>query len=130
MNKPFVFISLGGATDASFLEGHSFTYEGSIYGRIARGIIESKCMDPIIYFDELDKISNTNKGEEIVNLLVHLIDSSQNSKFRDKYFHDLDIDLSRVTFIFSFNDPSKINYILADRITLIETKNITLEQRL
>ena len=61
MNKPFVFISLGGATDASFLEGHSFTYEGSIYGRIGRGIIESKCMDPIIYFDELDKISCTRE---------------------------------------------------------------------
>ena len=41
-------------------------------------------MDPIIYFDELDKISNTQKGEEITNLLVHLIDPSQNSKFRDK----------------------------------------------
>lgn len=130
MNKPFVFISLGGATDASFLEGHSFTYEGSIYGRIARGIIDSKCMDPIIYFDELDKISNTHKGEEIVNLLVHLIDHSQNSKFRDKYFHDLDIDLSKVTFIFSFNNPSRINHILADRITFIETKTITLSQKI
>jgi endopeptidase La len=130
MKKPFIFISLGGATDASFLDGHSFTYEGSIYGRIARGIIESKCMDPIIYFDELDKISNTQKGEEITNLLVHLIDPSQNSKFRDKYFQDLDIDLSRVTFIFSFNDPHKVNYILMDRITTIETKNLTIEQKI
>jgi len=130
MRKPFVFISLGGATDASFLEGHSFTYEGSIYGRIARGIIESKCMDPIIYFDELDKVSNTYKGEEIINLLVHLIDPVQNSKFRDKYFHDLDIDLSKVTFIFSFNDPSKVNYILMDRITNVETKNITVAQKI
>ena len=130
MKKPFVFISLGGATDASFLEGHSFTYEGSIYGRIARGIIESKCMDPIIYFDELDKISNTRKGEEITNLLVHLIDTSQNSRFRDKYFHDLDIDLSRVTFIFSFNDPSNVNYILRDRITMVETKNLTIPQKI
>ena len=130
MKKPFVFISLGGATDASFLEGHSFTYEGSIYGRIARGIIESKCMDPIIYFDELDKVSTTSKGEEIINLLIHLIDPAQNSKFRDKYFHDLDIDLSKVTFIFSFNEPSKVNYILMDRITTVETKNITVEQKL
>ena len=130
MDKPFVFISLGGATDASFLEGHSFTYEGSIYGRIARGIIESKCMDPIIYFDELDKVSCTYKGEEIVNLLVHLIDQSQNSKFRDKYFHDVDIDLSKVTFIFSFNEPRKVNYILMDRITTIETKNLTQYQKI
>ena len=57
MNKPFIFISLGGATDASFLEGHSYTYEGSIYGRIVNGLITSKCMNPIIFIDEVDKIS-------------------------------------------------------------------------
>jgi endopeptidase La len=130
MNKPFIFISLGGATDSSFLEGHSFTYEGSIYGRIAQAIIDAKCMNPIIYFDELDKVSETPKGEEIINLLVHLIDPVQNQSFRDKYFYDVDIDLSKVTFIFSFNDPSLINYILMDRITLIETKHLTLDQKL
>lgn len=130
MNKPFVFISLGGATDAAFLEGHSFTYEGSIYGRIAQALIDSKCMNPVIYFDELDKISQTPKGEEIINLLIHLIDPAQNKLFRDKYFYDVDIDMSNVTFIFSFNDPSSVNYILKDRITLIETKHLTLEQKL
>ena len=122
LNKPFVFISLGGASDASFLEGHSYTYEGSIYGRIAAGLITSKCMDPIFYFDELDKISNTPKGQEITNLLIHLTDPVQNSHFRDKYFHGIDIDLSRATMIFSFNDPSNVNHILLDRITTVETK--------
>jgi endopeptidase La len=130
MNKPFVFISLGGATDASYLEGHSYTYEGSIYGRIMRGIIESKCMNPIIYFDELDKISNTAKGEEIANLLVHLIDPVQNSHFRDKYFHGIDFDLSKVTFIFSFNEYHKVNRILMDRITTVETKYLIPVQKL
>ena len=130
MNKPFVFISLGGAQDSSFLEGHSYTYEGSIYGRIAQGIIASKCLDPIIYFDELDKVSGTRKGDEIINLLIHLIDPSQNSNFRDKYFHDINIDLSRVTFIFSFNDPSRVNYILLDRITCIGTKYLTTSQKI
>nr|QFG74391.1 MAG: Lon protease (S16) C-terminal proteolytic domain protein [Megaviridae environmental sample] len=129
MDKPFIFISLGGATDSSFLEGHSFTYEGSIYGRIVEGIIESKCMDPIIYFDELDKVSSTPKGEEIINLLIHLIDPVQNMSFRDKYFHDIHIDLSKVTFIFSFNNINKVNYILLDRITTIETKYLTNEQK-
>jgi endopeptidase La len=122
MDKPFIFISLGGATDASFLEGHSFTYEGSIYGRIVNGLINAKCMDPIIYFDELDKISNTPKGDEITNILVHLTDPVQNTNFRDKYFHGIDIDLSRATMIFSFNDRSRVNHILADRITMVETK--------
>jgi ATP-dependent Lon protease len=71
MDKPFIFISLGGAQDSSFLDGHSFTYEGSIYGRIAQALMDAKCMNPIIYFDELDKVSTGPKGEEIINLLIH-----------------------------------------------------------
>jgi len=130
MNKPFVFISLGGATDSSFLEGHSYTYEGSIYGRIAHSIISSKCMDPIIYFDELDKISKTHKGDEITNLLIHLTDPVQNSHFRDKYFHGIEFDLSKVTFIFSYNDPSLIDRVLMDRITQVETKYLLMNQKI
>ena len=130
MDKPFIFISLGGATDASFLEGHSYTYEGSIYGRIVNGLIDSKCMDPIIYFDELDKISTTSRGDEITNILVHLTDPVQNSNFRDKYFHGIDIDLSRATIIFSFNNPRNINRILIDRITTIETPYLKIYQKL
>lgn len=130
MDKPFVFISLGGATDASFLEGHSYTYEGSVYGRIVNGLISSKCMDPIIYFDELDKISKTPKGEEITNILVHLTDPVQNCHFRDKYFHGIDIDLSRATIIFSFNDPDNVNPILMDRITTVETKYLLSPQKI
>ena len=130
MDKPFIFISLGGATDSSFLEGHSYTYEGSIYGRIVNGLINAKCMDPIIYFDELDKISKTHKGDEISNILVHLTDPVQNSHFRDKYFHGVDIDLSRATMIFSFNDPSNVNPILMDRITTVETKYLMIPQKI
>jgi endopeptidase La len=130
MDKPFVFISLGGATDSSFLEGHSYTYEGSIYGRIANGLINSKCMDPIIYFDELDKISQTAKGDEITNLLIHLTDPVQNDHFRDKYFHGIDFDLSRATMIFSFNNPSLVDKVLLDRITSIETKYLLTTQKI
>jgi ATP-dependent Lon protease len=130
MDKPFIFISLGGASDASFLEGHSYTWEGSIYGRIANGLITSKCMDPIIYFDELDKISKTHKGDEITNILIHLIDPAQNSHFRDKYFHGIDIDLSKATMIFSFNNPSLVDKVLLDRITTIETKFLLIKQKI
>jgi ATP-dependent Lon protease len=130
MNKPFIFISLGGASDASFLEGHSYTYEGSIYGQIVNGLMTAKCMDPVIYFDELDKISKTSRGDEITNILIHLTDPVQNNHFRDKYFHGIDIDLSKATFIFSFNDPSKINHILMDRITCIETKYLLISQKI
>ena len=130
MGKPFIFISLGGATDASFLEGHSYTYEGSIYGRIVNGLIDAQCMDPIIYFDELDKISKTYKGEEITNILIHLTDPIQNTHFRDKYFHGIDIDLSRATLIFSYNNPHNVNPILLDRITSIQTKYLLLSQKI
>jgi endopeptidase La len=130
LDKPFIFISLGGATDSSFLEGHSFTYEGSICGRIVDGLINSQCMDPIIYFDELDKISKTPKGDEITNILIHLTDPVQNSHFRDKYFYGIDIDLSKATMIFSFNDPSYVNHVLLDRITTIETKYLIISQKL
>ena len=130
MNKAFIFISLGGATDASVLEGHSYTYEGSIYGRIAQGIIKSKCMDPIIYFDELDKVSSSSRGMEIINCLVHLVDPAQNNEFVDKYFYNLKLDLSKVTFMFSYNNPSMIDPILKDRITQIQTKYLLLEQKI
>ena len=130
LNRPFVFISLGGAKDSSFLQGHSYTYEGSIYGRIMDAIITSKCMNPIIYFDELDKISKTHNGDEIINLLIHMIDPIQNSKFRDRYFHGLEIDLSNVTFIFSYNDPSYVDPILRDRITQVETKFLMISQKM
>ena len=86
-------------------------------------------MNPIIYFDELDKVSNTSKGREIINLLIHMIDPVQNKHFVDKYFHGLELDLSKCTFIFSFNEPHKVNYILLDRITKVETKFLSLAQK-
>jgi ATP-dependent Lon protease len=122
LNRPFSFIALGGATDSSFLEGHSYTYEGSIWGKIVQIIIDSKCMNPVIYFDELDKISDTPKGEEIAGILTHLTDTSQNSQFHDKYFSEIDFDLSKCLFIFSYNDESKVNPILRDRMYKIQTK--------
>jgi ATP-dependent Lon protease len=122
LNRPFAFIALGGATDSSFLEGHSYTYEGSIWGKIVDILIQSKCMNPVIYFDELDKISDTPRGEEIVGILTHLTDASQNDQFHDKYFSGIDFDLSRALFIFSYNDEDKVNSILKDRMYHIETK--------
>ena len=122
LNRPFAFIALGGATDSSFLEGHSYTYEGSIWGKIVQILIDSKCMNPVIYFDELDKISDTPKGEEIAGILTHLTDTSQNSEFHDKYFAEINFDLSKCLFIFSYNDESKINPILKDRMYKIHTK--------
>ena len=122
INRPFAFIALGGASDSSFFDGHSYTYEGSHWGRIVDILIESKCMNPIIYFDELDKISESAKGDEIIHLLTHLTDPSQNTLFQDNYFPGIHLNLSKALFIFSFNDESKIDRILKDRMYVINTK--------
>ena len=129
LNRPFAFIALGGATDSSFLEGHSYTYEGSSWGKIVQILIDSKCMNPVIYFDELDKISDTPKGEEIAGILTHLTDTSQNSQFHDKYFAEIDFDLSKCLFIFSYNDESKVNPILKDRMYRIQTEGYNQKQK-
>ena len=121
LGRDFAFIALGGATDSSFLEGHSYTYEGSTWGKIVEIIIQCGSMNPVIYFDELDKISETAKGEEIVGILTHLTDTSQNSQFHDRYFAEIDFDLSKCLFIFSYNDESKVNPILLDRMYKINT---------
>jgi len=129
LNREFVFIPLGGATDSSCLEGHSYTYEGSSCGLIVKQLIQCQSMNPIIYFDELDKISDTPKGDEIVGILTHLTDTSQNSNFHDKYFAEFDFDLSRCVFFFSYNDRSKVNKILLDRMHCIMTKGYELPQK-
>ena len=129
LNRPFAFIALGGATDSSFLEGHGYTYEGSMWGKIVQILIDSKCMNPVIYFDELDKISDTPKGEEIAGILTHLTDTSQNTQFHDKYFAEIDFDLSKCLFIFSYNDESKVNPILKDRMYRIRTTGYNQKQK-
>ena len=129
LGLPFAFIPLGGATDSSYLEGHSYTYEGSIWGKIIQVLIDSKYMNPIIYFDELDKISDTTKGDEITNILVHLTDTTQNSEFHDKYFSDIDFDLSRCLFIFSYNDETNVNPILLDRMYKIKINGYSSKEK-
>ena len=102
--RPFAFIALGGSSNGSTLEGHNYTYVGSTYGKIVEILIETQCMNPIIYIDELDKISKTENGKELIGILTHMTDPSQNEQFSDKYFSGINIDLSKVLFIFSYND--------------------------
>jgi ATP-dependent Lon protease len=130
LGREFVFIPLGGASDASFLEGHSYTYEGSSWGKIVQSLIDCKCMNPVFYFDELDKISDTPKGEEITGILTHLTDTTQNSQFHDKYFSDVDFDISKCLFIFSYNDENKVNPILKDRMYRIQTKGYDAKEKI
>lgn len=128
-SRPFAFIAMGGASNGSSLEGHGYTYMNSTWGRIVDIIMETKCMNPIIYIDELDKVSNTENGKEIIGILTHLIDPTQNDSFHDKYFAGVDIDLSKVLFIFSYNNVELIDKILLDRIHRIKFENLSLNDK-
>jgi len=126
---PFQFISLGGDSDASTYTGHQLVYESSHCGKIVNSLIASKSMSTVLMFDEVDKISQTPKGEEVMNLMIHLTDPVQNSDFEDKYLSGIPIDLSKVMFVFSANDLSKIDRVLLDRMTVIELKGYDLKQK-
>ena len=129
-SRPFSFIALGGSSNGSILDGHNYTYVGSTWGKIVDILIEKKCMNPIIFIDELDKVSRTEHGKEIIGILTHLIDSTQNDCFQDKYFSNIDLDLSKALFIFSYNDVELIDKILLDRIHRIKFDNLFFEDKL
>jgi len=128
--RPFSFIGIGGSSNGSILEGHSYTYVGSTWGKVVDILIDSKCMNPIIFIDELDKISKTENGKEIIGILTHLIDPTQNDKFQDKYFTGIDLDLSKALFVFSYNDVNLIDRILLDRIHRIKFDFLSLNDKI
>ena len=130
LGREFAFIALGGCGDGSFLEGHSYTYEGSMWGKIVQILMECKSMNPIIYFDELDKVSDSPRGQEIIGILTHLTDTSQNAEFHDKYFSEVSLDLSKCLFIFSYNDENAVNPILKDRMYRIQTKGYDSKEKI
>ena len=127
--RPFSLIALGGSCNGSLLEGHNYTYVGSTWGKIVDILIQHKCMNPIIFIDEVDKVSKTEHGKEIIGILTHLIDSTQNTHFQDKYFSNIDLDLSKVLFIFSYNDVELLDKILLDRIHRIKFDILTIDDK-
>ena len=128
--RPFAMIQMGGDSNGSTLHGHNYTYVGSTWGSIVQILIDKKCMNPIIFIDEIDKISKTEHGKEIVGILTHLLDPAQNDCFQDKYFTGIDLDLSKALFILSYNDAELIDKILLDRIHRVKFKKLSLEDKL
>ena len=126
---PLAFISLGGIDDASYLSGFNYTYEGSKYGKILDCLIKAEVMNPVFLFDELDKVSATSRGDEIINTLIHLTDPVQNDKYTDKYFQEIDLDLSKSIIIFTYNNEDYINPILKDRMITINVKGYTNKEK-
>ncbi len=130
LGKNIACINCGGIKDSSYLSGFDYTYQGSRYGKIVECLINSKQMDPVIFIDELDKISDTSEGREIENMLIHILDPTQNNDFRDKYFSDIPIDLSRVLFVIAFNNIKNISPILLDRIHIITIEDPNIDMKI
>ena len=130
VSRPFALIALGGDSNASTLVGHSYTYVGSTWSQIIQILMDKKCMNPIIVFDEVDKISKTEQGKEITGILTHLLDPTQNECFQDKYFSGIDIDLSKVLFILSYNDVESIDKVLIDRVHRIKFESLSIEDKI
>lgn len=131
LGRPYATISLGGESDASSLTGHGFTYVGSGNGRLIDILKHTKTMNPIVLIDELDKVSETQHGKEIIGTLIHLTDSTTNSRYNyDKYFSGIEFDLSKVLFVFTYNDPSKVDRILADRLFKIKVDNYNFKEKM
>ena len=129
-SRPFAFLPIGGSVNGSTLVGHNFTYVGSTWGRIVDVLMSANCMNPIIFIDEIDKVSHTEHGKEIISILTHMTDSTQNDEFEDKFFAGIKINLSKALIVFSFNDPNLIDPILRDRITIVETHSLSISEKL
>lgn len=130
ISRPFAMIQMGGDSNGSTLHGHNYTYVGSTWGSIVQILIDKKCMNPIIFIDEIDKISKTEHGKEIVGILTHLLDPAQNDCFQDKYFSGIDIDLSKALFILSYNDVDIIDKILLDRVHRIKFDSLSSDDKI
>ena len=130
LDIPFIQINLGGHNDVEYLIGHGYTYSSAQPGIIVKELSKKTTSRCILFFDELDKISSKNNSNEISGVLIHLTDPESNKEFQDRFFQGINFDISNCLIMFSYNDATKIDPILLDRMNKIKAPEYTLNDKL
>lgn len=127
VDAPFFTVALGGMGDATHLLGTERSYQNSTYGRLARIAMDAKCTNPVIFWDELDKVCSSSRGKEILDLLVHLTDPNGCDAVTDKFLGS--INLRGATMVFAFNDAEQVPSVLLNRMKVVRTKGYSNEEK-
>lgn len=123
LKRPLVRLALGGMEDVNELRGHRRTYVGAMPGRLVKGLIDAKKMNPVMVLDEIDKIGANHRGDPTA-VMLEILDPEQNHEFRDLYVN-FPLDLSQVIFVSTANDARKIPAPLRDRMEFIQISSYT-----
>jgi ATP-dependent Lon protease len=121
---PYSYISLANVDEPGSLIGHGYTYEGSQCGSVANGLMSNGCINGILLFDELDKTK-----EKVQNTLLGIFDPLQNTKFRDAYFGEFNLNLSESMMIVCLNNIANVNPILKDRLHIVNISGYTTKDK-
>ena len=127
LNREFIKISLGGLSDSAELIGHRRTYLGASPGKIMQGLSKCGTANPVILFDEVDKIVKDYHGDPSA-ILLDILDATLNKEFVDNYIEE-PFDLSKVLFVLTANDIKDIPDTLKDRLEIIEVNSYTDEEK-